>query len=347
MATINDVARRAGVSIKTVSRVINLEPHVRPATRARVLGAMRELGYVANVSAQRLASGRVNAIGFVFQNPSWQYMQAALQGVLEKGRQDGYDVLMHPCDAAQPAACENLLDLVARRSVDGFIFTPPCDVLGGVLSDLETSGVPFVRINPRDRSTPFPYVIADDRQGAYEMTRYLLELGHRRIGLVTGTDIQIASQERLEGYRQALVGYGLPVSAELCVGGAFTFESGLAAGRALLDLERRPTAIFACNDDMAAGVLAAAHEAGMAVPEALSVAGFDNTPLAWQVWPALTTVAQPIYDMALLATDILIRTLRGEDLGVQHHTLQTKLVIRESTAGYRGQVLLASDPGIT
>jgi len=331
MTTILDVAHRAGVSIKTVSRVINREPHVREETRAQVLAAMHDLGYVANVSARRLASGRADAIGFVFYNPSWQYLNTALQGVIEMGDREGYDTVIHPCNAEDPKGCAGILDLIARRSVDGLVFTPPCDVAGPVLSELQIVKVPFVRITPRDRTSPLPFVTADDRQGAYDMTCHLLSFGHRRIGFIVGSELQLASFERLEGYRAALAAHDVPFDPALVQQGDFSFESGLACGHTLLEGAPRPSAVFASNDDMAAGVLAAAHALGLAVPEQLSVAGFDNVPLAWQVWPALTTVEQPIYDIAVLATRLLIRMLRGEDIGIQHLTLPTRLVARNST----------------
>jgi LacI family transcriptional regulator len=333
MPTIHDVAERAGVSIKTVSRVINQEPYVQERTRERVLLAMRELGYAANVSAQRLASGRANAIGFVFHNPSWQYLSTALQGVIEGACAAGYETLVQHCDVdiADVHGVRSITELVARRSVDGFIFTPPADVVVPVLAELQAAQIPFVRLTPRDRVSRQPYVTANDRQGACDMTRYLLALGHRRIGFVMGAPIQVASSERLEGYRAALAEAGIRFDPALVGHGDFSFESGARAARVLIQTQSPPTAIFASNDDMAAGVLALAHRLQVAVPADLSVAGFDNTPLSGQVWPALTTVNQPIHEIALLATRILLRMLHGEDVGIEHHHLATDLVIRAST----------------
>ena len=176
-------------------------------------------------------------------------------------------------------------------------------------------------------------VAADDRAGAREMTEYLLDLGHQRIGFVVGSPVQIASEQRLDGYRDALAGAGGQLDPRLVLQGDFDFVSGLEAGRVLLARgEGRPTAIFASNDDMAAGVLAAAHEIGIDVPGELSVAGFDDTPLASQVWPALTTVHQPVYDIAARATEIVIAALRGETPDQAQPILPTRLIIRQSTA---------------
>ncbi len=336
MTTIDNVAKHAGVSIKTVSRVINQEPYVTEATRTRVLKAMAELGYVANVSARRLASGRAGAIGFVYHNPSWQYITIALQGVLEKAREAGFETVIHPCDARDARSCEDILDLVRRRSVDGFIFTPPCDVATNVLAHLQTAGVPFVRITPQERTSPLAYVTADDRQGAFEMTHYLLGLGHRRIGFIMGDPDQIASHQRLEGYKDALAAHRLPVDEALLQAGDFSYRSGVRCAHALLQASQPPTAVFASNDDMAAGVLSVAHELGIPVPDHLSVAGFDNIDLAWQVYPTLTTVAQPIHDIAVGATEILVGMLRGEVTQTEHRTLNTRLIIRASTGVYPG-----------
>ena len=332
MATISDVARGAGVSIKTVSRVINGEPYVTEATRDKVLRAMAELGYVANVSAQRLAAGRARAIGFVFHNPSWQYIGTALQGVLTATQAAGYETVMHPCNIDEPAECEKVVQLTRQGKVDGLVITPPCDVVQSMMDALAETRVPFVRITPCERCSGLPFVCADDYGGARAMTQYLLDLGHRRIGFVTGSRVQVASGHRLDGYRDALFAAGIAYDAGLVQQGDFNYPSGLRAAHELLQLGASPTAIFASNDDMAAGVLAAAHERGLSVPRDLSVAGFDDTPLSWQLAPALTTVHQPVYESALLATEILIALLRGEAPPEAGSILPTWLVRRASTA---------------
>jgi LacI family transcriptional regulator len=329
--TIGDVARYAGVSTKTVSRVINDEPFVAESTRAKVVAAVRELDYAPNLSAQRLASGRSYVLGLVFHNAAWNYINIVQRALLEKCREEGYGMLMNPCDFERPADQREILRLVAQQTVDGFIFTPPCDNITSLLEQLRSQHVPFVRLAPRDGQVPLPYVAPDDRQGGFDMTQYLLSLGHERIGFVMGNPDHQASHDRLAGYRAALQGHGVPFDPSLVTPGDFQFDSGLSGGHALLGAEPRSTAIFACNDDMAAGVLAAAHELGIAVPEALSVAGFDDVPLARQVWPSLTTVRQPTYEMAQLAAQLLLRLLKGESLETLHHVLPTTLVIRGST----------------
>jgi LacI family transcriptional regulator len=330
--TIEDVASHAGVSMKTVSRVINNEPFVADLTRAKVMAAMRELGYAPNVSAQRLASGRSYVLGLVFHNAAWTYINIVQRGLLEECRKEGYGMLMDPCDIERPADQEEILRLVAQQIVDGFIFTPPCDNITSLLEKLQSQGVPFVRIAPRDRQDSLPYVAPDDWQGGYDVTEHLLLLGHERIGFVMGHPDHQASHDRLAGFRAALEAHDVPFDPHLVAQGDFHFESGLLCGRILLEADPRSTAIFACNDDMAAGVLAVAHRLDIPVPEALSVAGFDDVPLAQQVWPPLTTVRQPTYEMAQLAAQLLLRLFKGESLDMYHHVLPASLVIRGSTA---------------
>lgn len=330
--TIRDVAKHAGVSIKTVSRVINNEAFVREETRAKVIQAIEELGYVVNVSAQRLASGRSYTIGLIYYNASWHYLNHVLESVLKAGREAGYNVLLHPCDASQPGDCQDILRLVSQRSVDGFIFTPPSDNSTPLLNELQSSNVPFVRLTPSDREGPFPYVTATDWRGAYDMTRYLLSQGHRRIGFIKGPPEQKAGHDRFDGFRVALAEEGIDIDPALMTQGDDHFDSGCSCARTLLNVRPRPTAIFANNDEMASGVLVTAHQTGISLPGDLSVVGFDDIPLSRQVWPALTTVRQPIRKIAELATRLLIRILEGEELDTLKHELPTSLVIRESTS---------------
>ena len=330
--TIRDVARHAGVSIKTVSRVINDEAFVRDETRAKVTQSIAELGYVVNVSAQRLASGRSFTIGLIYHNASWHYTTHVLQSVLETGRQAGYNTLLHPYDASHPDEYQDILRLVSQRSVDGFIFTPPADNSAPLLNALQISQVPFVRLTPTDEQCPLPSVTTSDRQGTYDMVRYLLTLGHRRIGFIRGPLEQKAGYDRFDGYQAALAEYGLEMEPSLVLQGNDHFDAGRGCATHLLNLNPRPTAIFANNDEMAAGVLATAHEMGIAIPAELSVVGFDDIPLSRQVWPALTTVRQPIHKMAELAARLLIRLLEGEKLETLKYEIAPELIIRDSTA---------------
>lgn len=331
-ATIRDVAQTAGVSIKTVSRVLNAEPFVRDETRAKVVAAIGELDFVANLSAKRLATGQAMAIGLIYHNASWHYIQDVQRGVLDTARSAGYSTLMHPCDMARSADAREIVELATQRQVDGFIFTPPADNAAALLETLEQMAVPFVRLTPSDRERAWPYVTATDHAGAGEMTRYLLSLGHRRIGFIHGPSEQRAAHDRFAGYRGALAEAGIAVDEVLVRHGDDYFDAGLDATRSLLRAPPRPTAIFCNNDEMASGACFAVHEAGLQIPADLSVAGFDDIPLARQIWPPLTTVCQPIYDLAAAATRLLIRLLRRGATPALHQELPTRLIIRASTA---------------
>jgi LacI family transcriptional regulator len=216
---------------------------------------------------------------------------------------------------------------VSETHVDGIILSSPVTDCESVLRALETMDVPFVRISPGTNHALTSSVFMDDAQAADDMTTHLINLGHRRIGFIKGHSNHMASDDRQFGYRRALDRVGIPFEPHLVVDGAFDFDSGVAGANALLDLSDCPTAIFASNDDMAAGVLAVAHDRGIDVPGELSVAGFDDTTLARTVWPPLTTIRQPMADLARTATQTLIA---GGD--ISHKRLPHDLVERASVA---------------
>ena len=331
-ATIRDVANRAGVSIKTVSRVLNSEPFVKSSTQDKVLSAIDDLGYVASLSARRLASGQSYTIGLIFHNASWHYTQDVLKGVIETARGSGYSTLLHPCDICNNLDTKDVLNLVHQRVVDGLIFTPPADNATEVIHELQQMEVPFVRLTPQDRDSSLPYVTATDKQGAFEMTNYLIGLGHHRIGFIRGPLDQRAGHDRFEGYKNALSEAGIMLDKDIVSNGDDHFKTGFQATQDLLDSDPMLTAIFCNNDEMAAGSISSVFEAGMNVPEDMSIAGFDDIPLASQIWPPLTTVKQPIYQIAEIATNLLIQLLKGEDTMEIKNEVETALVIRKSTA---------------
>ena len=332
--TITEVALRAGVSMKTVSRVLNAEPHVREEVRERVLAAAKELRYRPKVSARSLAGARSYVVGYLLGDPSVPYTAQAQLGALAACRRAGYHLLVEAVDLAAPDLAAELEPLFATLSVDGILLTPPYCDNRAILDALDAARVPYARISPGVEPQRSPHVEADDRRAAHDMTDYLIGLGHRDIGFVAGHPEHGATRRRLDGYRQALKQRGLPYREELAAPGDFTFASGYAAAERLLASERRPTAIFASNDDMALGVLAAAQERGLKVPAELSVAGFDDSPTAAMVWPRLTTVRQPIADMARAATEMLIA---GAAKGARaeapvQQLLHCELIVRASTA---------------
>jgi LacI family transcriptional regulator len=326
-ANIRDVAARAGVAVKTVSRVMNGHPYVSAELRARVEMAMAELDYRPSIAARILSGAKSGQVALIHDNHSPHYIFEIQKGCWDVCNAAGIRLLAQPVDVADPRVGEQVRGLVSETHVDGIILSSPVTDCDPVLRALETMDVPFVRISPGTNHALTSSVFMDDAQAADDMTTHLVNAGHRRIGFIKGHASHMASEERLSGYARALGRFGIAFDPLLVVEGAFDFDSGVAGAKALLDQPDRPTAIFASNDDMAAGVLAVAHDRGVAVPGELSVTGFDDTTLARTVWPPLTTIRQPMADLARTATQILIA---GGD--ITHKRLPHELVERASVA---------------
>jgi len=331
MSTLREVAKRARVSIKTASRVVNGEAGVAPATLARVRRAVTTLRYVPNVSARRLVRRRTHVIGLVYQNKSWNWLNDFQRGAIAQARTRGYELLMHPCAIDEPGDLDLLLRTLDQGSVDGLILTPPCGDSLLLTQALDDRGTPHANVAPTRRDGPALSVSASDAEGAREMGEHLMALGHRRIAFVAGGAEQRSSHDRELGFRAALEAAGLSWDPQLMFRGDFSFESGVACAEAILALDLLPSAIFASNDDMAAGILRVCHERGLDVPGQLSVAGFDDVALSRQVWPALTTIHQPTAEIAAQATAMLVDWLDGDAPRDRHRTLATRLVVRDST----------------
>lgn len=329
--TITDVANLAGVSIKTVSRVLNQEPNVRPATREKVTRAIKQLDYRPSVSARSLAGKRSFLLGLLYDNPSASYVTKIQNGVLRSCRAHHYDLLIHPCDYKNPHLEEEVEDHMRNTRLDGLILTPPLTDQQALLEFLDGRKTPYVLISPSSNSKFRWAVGTNDRAICSKMVQYLCGLGHERIAFLIGHPDHSALANRYAGYRDGLQACGLPLRKSLCLQGFNSFESGDECARRLLARKHRPTAIFACNDDMAAGALKAAHELGIRVPQELSVAGFDDIPLARQIWPSLTTVRQPMQSMGELAAELLIRRFRGQSPEEISRVIDSELVVRDST----------------
>ncbi|WP_225421196.1 LacI family DNA-binding transcriptional regulator [Sphingomonas parva] len=327
--TIDDVAARAGVSIKTVSRVLNDEPGVRSETRGRVREAISALSYRPSLPARSLAGRRSNLLGLVYANPSANYVFDVQSGAMARCRDAHLRLFIQSCNDRGDETVEDVLAMVDQTHVDGLVVTPPLSSDAELIAALEERRVPFVRLAPDVVGTRSPAVVMDDEEAAREMTEHLLALGHKRIGFVEGHPDHPSSRLRRSGFEAALALAGLdedqPVEQ-----GHNDVASGLKAGRRLLTRVDRPTAIFASNDDMAAGVIQAARELGLDVPRQLSVAGFDDSQIASIVWPALTTIRQPTYDMAFAAAGLLIDLVRGRQVPAVTR-LDHQLVLRNST----------------
>lgn len=334
--TIFDVAARAGVSIKTVSRVVNNESNVREQTREKVLSAVRELRYRPNAAARALSGNRSRVVGLLYENAQeFGYTQHVLNGALAVCEARDYALLLCPIGLPSPDIVERVRDFTAEGRIEGMLLPAPMGDLPEVRSLLGELRIPFAAITPKDPLPQEINVTCKDRDATFALTEYLIEQGHRAIGFVTGHPDHGASAERYAGYREALRKHGVPFAKERVRQGYFDFESGKQAARALLDLEAGPSAIIASNDDMAAGVLFEARERGVAVPDDLSIVGFDDTRIASRVWPPLTTARQPIARMAETATRLLIDRLNGEPARSPQEPFECELVIRESTARSR------------
>ena len=331
--TIFDVARRAGVSIKTVSRVVNNESNVREQTREKVLRAVRELRYRPNAAARALSGRRSRVVGLVYENAQeFGYTQDALNGALRACEAQGYTLLLCPLTLPNARVAERIREFAAQARIDGVVLPAPMGDVAEITGALRKLTIPFAAITPREPLLEEINIACMDQEATFALTEYLIEQGHRTIGFIKGHPDHGASAKRYAGYRQALQEHRLAFAASLVRQGYFDFESGKAAAGELLDLAGAPSAIVASNDDMAAGVLFEARERGLAVPGDLSIVGFDDTRIASRVWPALTTVRQPIAQMAEVAARLLIDKLGGETVRSPEKAFACEVVIRASTA---------------
>lgn len=292
----------------TVSRVINKDQNVRPDTRERVKAAIGALNYAPNAAARALAGAAQTRIALVYGNPSAAYLSELLVGALTEASRSDVQLVLEKCDSLASS------DDLARRLVDqrpnGVILPPPFCDSAPLIAALRAADVPTALIASASPELGSFVVSIDDVQAAFDMTTHLLRSGHRRIGFIIGNPNHTASDWRLQGYKRALAEAGVAFEPKLVAQGDFTYRSGLAATERLLRAAPRPTAIFASNDDMAAAAVAAAHIKHLAVPEDLSVCGFDDTALATTIAPELTTIRQPIAEMAHAAVAMLTAKAR-------------------------------------
>ena len=334
-ATIKDVAKLAGVSFKTVSRVINREPSVGQDLQDKVWAAVKELNYQPNLGA-RLMRGAASSIGFIYDNPNSNYVIEMQNGILHTCRTEGYELVIHPCDAKSPDILNELNEMLDRSRVGGLVLTPPLSETPEVIEALKKKNIRFVRILS-GQSAPdklSPCVFIDDRTAGFDITQYLIDLGHKRIAFLGGDIEHASSGERLEGYKDALLKSGIAVDETLILPGEYAFESGIERSKKLLSQKNRPSAIFACNDEIAAGTLFAARILGVSVPQDLSIVGFEDSPFSRQAWPKLTTAQQPNNTIAQTAAKLLINDIRAAREAAAEPACQgfyPKLVVRDSS----------------
>jgi LacI family transcriptional regulator len=329
MSTIRDVARRAGVAPITVSRVINNSGYVSERTRQRVEKAIAELNYVPNALAQGLRFNKTNVIALVLSDITNPFWTTVARGAEDASSEENYSVIL--CNTDEDVAKhDKYTQLLLRRQVDGFLLVPVSNAVD-TIRFIQQQGVALVILDRQMPGVSVDIVRADSEGGAYELTRYLVKLGHRRIAILSGPDVVSTSTQRVAGYKRALHDAHLKVDAELISFGDFYQDSGYERTMKLLALSRPPTAIFAGNNFIAIGVMKALYESGLRIPEDMSVVGFDELPAGLLVRPFLTVAAQPAYEMGYRATKLLLERIANSGKpSYQEIVLPTQLVIRQS-----------------
>lgn len=330
MTSIRDVAKSAGVSVSTVSHVINKTRFVSEETQTKVLDAMKELNYKPNrlASSLRRKDKRTHTLGLLIPDSTNPFFAEVLRGVEDACFDAGYSVFLCNSDD-DPQKELNYIEVLLGKQIDGIIL-----VSAGIHNDaialLATNDIPSVLVDREVSGSIIDSVLVDNEEGGCQATEYLIKLGHTRIGCIAGPSLITPSAARVQGYRKALSKYNLVQDDALVIAGDFRAQSGFKATKELLDLEEPPTAIFACNDMMAVGVLHAIDEAGLSVPEDISIVGFDDIPLASFTPPPLTTISQPSQEMGLRAARMVIERIEDTNLPARSETLSTTLIPRKS-----------------
>jgi len=336
-ATINDVAKLSGVSIKTVSRVMNNEPSVRQLTRDKVQAAVKELNYQPNLAARNLAGTKSFTIAYVYDNPNAYYIIDMQEGILSACRQQGFELLINPCDSQKEKITEDIIDTIKHARVAGLVLTPPFSERPEFVKRITELDIKVVRIMSGDVAPDdlSPCVMVNDRDAAQTITQHLIDLGHKKIAFIAGGAEHMSTIERYKGYRRALKANDIEFNKSLVIEGEYSFESGVEGAKKLMAKEvsqdSLPTAIFSCNDEIAAGALFAARLMNIKIPEQLSIAGFENSPFSRQTWPKLTTANQPNKQIAQDAAGLLISQIRKQKSNNESSQYVPQLVIRDST----------------
>jgi LacI family transcriptional regulator len=332
--TIQEVADLAKVSPKTVSRVINNEPRVRSDTRARILEAIAQLNYRPNLNARGLASNRSFLIG-LFCERSGDYLSEFQAGAVARCRESSMHLMVEPWDVQSPDIDKQIDTLLGQLRLEGVILLPPLSDHPVVLNKLHEASIPTVRIAPKRQMNSTPSIGIDDYAAARQVTAHLAGLGHRRIGFILGRPEHGATEQRYRGFVDEMRAQQIPLDSDLVQTGNFDFRDALICAERMLGAATPPTAIFASNDDMAAAVVSTARKFGLDLPRQLSVAGFDDAPVAGMIWPELTTVRQPVAVMARIAADLIIQFEPRRNGWPEHmprHLLDHELILRNSTA---------------
>ncbi|MEK0313148.1 catabolite control protein A [Cohnella sp. 56] len=329
--TIYDVAREAGVSMATVSRVVNNNPNVKPQTRKKVYEAIERLGYRPNAVARGLASKKTTTVGVVIPDIANANFAEVARGIEDIANMYHYNIIL--CNADKRKDKEiRVINTLLEKQVDGLLF------MGGIVTDehiqaFNTSNVPIVLCATTDEKGTMPSVDIDHETAAYDAVRKLLAEGHVRIAMISGTLQDPANgYARYQGYKRALEESGIALDETLVRIGNYRYESGIEAAQYFVGLSERPTAIFAATDEMAIGAIHGIQDAGLAVPGDISVIGVDNIRMASMVRPLLTTVAQPMYDIGAVSMRLLTKLMKKENVEQARVTLQHELIVRNSVS---------------
>lgn len=327
--TIKDVAKHANVSIATVSRVLNGQGGYSKSTEDKVHLAIKELGYQPNAFARGLISNKSNTLGILFPEVSSQFSSKILRGVEEAAHRLDSSVIV--CNTASHGQrTMKYLQLLSEKRVDGILFVSEM-ITEEYYKKLESMRVPVVLISTESYQYPLPYVKVDDKHAAFTATDYLVKMGHSKIGMISGNkDDVIAGQPRIEGFKQALAQRGLAIKDENIIhSNGFSFNDGLTGLPKLLEQSPDLTAVFAASDALALGAISAAYKLGIKIPENLSIIGYDNLPIAEMAIPPLTTVAQPLEEMGIVAAEMLF-TMMNQGRRVESRIMSHSVVERES-----------------
>jgi LacI family transcriptional regulator len=339
-ATITDVAKHAGVSKKTVSRVINKEPNVREETREKVRVSIAELGFKRNPLGMALATNRSFFIALLSDNPSPGYLMDLQKGILQSCTEQQMGLFLYDCSYRSQSLVKEIEELVENTLVDGLILAPPiCDKIE-LLEMLDQKNVNYIRIGPKDleRGESIGF---NATKSSYDMANYLLKLGHQDIGFIIGHPDQESALRSEKGFRKAFAEAKLQVNESLIVQGYYTYQSGIDAASVLLNKTPRPTAIFAANDEMAVGVLYEAQSHGLRVPDDISICGIDDISITTKVWPNITTMRHPLLSIGYQAASLLIERLKHKESDVpakgpdDARIIDGELVIRHSTSSIK------------
>ncbi|MBA4496447.1 LacI family DNA-binding transcriptional regulator [Paenactinomyces guangxiensis] len=328
--TIKDVAKKAKVSVATVSRVLNNQPGYSEKTKKKVLQVIKEMGYQPNAIARGLINKRTQTIGVLFPSVSSLFSSKVLHGIEHIAHERDHSVIVCNTDTDGKRTMK-YLQVLGEKQVDGIIFTSE------VLTEdyyrvLKAMNIPVILVSTFSLRYPFPYVKVDDKHAAYHATEYLIKQGHRKIAMISGTEgDEIAGTPRIEGYREALRDYGIPFQENLFVFGDFGYRSGCAAMKKLLERGEEFTAVFAASDEMATGALSVAYQHGIKVPDQLSIIGYDNLQIAEMSVPPLTTVAQPLFEMGKLAAEMLL-TMIETGVTVESRIMPHSIIERQTVA---------------